>query len=125
MANITIQTDQGDVPVRAKVCGPLAVHHSIFEPELFTITHLATGYAVSGALQGMDREKAEFFASRLSNLPLWDFKRPNHARPIRDKFCAAWNRINAEWKSQRANAVIPQPVNDPPEERQKQKEVRA
>jgi hypothetical protein len=125
MASITIQTSEGTRTLRAKVYGDvLAVHPSICaDPNLFAITHLATGYSVNSALKGLDREKAEFFASRLYKLPLWDFNRPTHARRIAKKVRVAWKKINAEWNARRANAGESQPTIDRPEERQK-KEVR-
>jgi hypothetical protein len=81
--------------MRGKSYGELAVHKMIGDSPLYAITHMPTGYAVK---QNLDREMAEFFASRLCLLPVWDFKRPSSALRIAAKIKAAWKKCNADWK---------------------------
>lgn len=59
-------------PIRAKSFGPLCVHPSWEYPQYFTVTHVATGYAVYSKF--LSRQDAERAAKQMQRLKGWNFK---------------------------------------------------
>jgi hypothetical protein len=98
---ITVQTTTGPMAIRARVFGKLAVHRALTGdnyPENWSITHIPTGLAVKSAATS-DKRQALFFAKRLAELPLWDFKRPSLAKKRHAEIKTAWEAILGEWKA--------------------------
>lgn len=61
-------------PVRATKVGPLCVHPSWQYPQRFTVTHIATGYAVFSRFES--KKKAITAAKKMQELK-WNFKTPS------------------------------------------------
>jgi hypothetical protein len=80
----TVQTaNDGPQEVLAKIYGPLAVHRKPGylddrDPDLWTVTHIQTGLALTEQGKGLPKEQAIQLAERLKDLD-WDFINPDKA----------------------------------------------
>ena len=80
----TVQTaNDGPQEVLAKIYGPLAVHRKPGylddrDPDLWTVTHIQTGLALTELGKGLPKEQAVELAERLKDLD-WQFTEPDKA----------------------------------------------
>lgn len=66
--------------VEAEIFGPLAVHRTTHNQKRWTVTHIATGFAVKTDIRG--KEPARDLARSLRLLDCWDFVAPPEVKNI-------------------------------------------